>query len=190
MFRAYIWSLSLLTAMAAGAWYFYKPIRLLAPSFNDVVCFNHYICAENPASIKVAARLYAKAADILQESIAKFDTPPKVIFCETSACVKRFGFNDDDNARTVGSIAILVGPKGWQAKELVHMMVHYSVNSRLGEWHDSAVPLWFTEGLAYRLTQTGGGDVSMAASKNYQIQFERWYKTVEPSRFWESARAL
>ncbi|RVU32861.1 hypothetical protein [Neptunomonas marina] len=180
----------MLTAMAAGAWYFYKPIRLFAPSFNDVVCVNHYICAENPASIKVAAQLYAEAAEVLQESIAKFDTPPKVIFCETSACVKRFGFNDDDNARTVGSIAILVGPKGWQTEELVHMMVHYSVNSRFGEWHGSKVPLWFAEGLAYRLTKTGGGDVSMVALKNYQIQFERWYQSVEPETFWESARAL
>ena len=68
-------------------------------------------------------------------------------------------------------------------------MIHHLQAERLGVVRQWLLPDWFTEGMAYSLSEDPRPLVS-EPRKGYRQKFERWYQSVGKERLWTEASKL
>lgn len=181
--------LVLILTVPAVAWASFKPIRVLAPEWNGLSCISATICTDDPSRYAVALDLYENAAHVVEASIGPMEQRPRVMFCSTDSCFQSFGLGKR-SAATIGTVAIVVSPRAWQPHYVRHEMIHHIQNERLGSllmW--ISTPEWFTEGMAYSLSQ----DPRPILSEPWQhdrAQFDTWFRQVGKDRLWEAAARL
>lgn len=140
-----------LIVLPVGAFAFVKPVRVVAPEWAGVTCISPQVCVENLGREAEAQRLYRDAARNVQTDLSPFHHLPRVIFCTTPRCFAWFG-GGKDAARTVLTLGIVVGPRGWQDYYVRHEMIHHWQAEQLG-WVDQwRLPTWLREGMAYAMS--------------------------------------
>ena len=180
--------LIVLVSSPLAAWALYKPTRVLAPEWAGVTCVSDHICLDDLAREAEAAALHDEADEFVTSRVGAIERKPRAIFCASEACFRSFGF-DRAAAHTVGTLGIVVGPRGWKEYYLRHEMIHHLQAERLGMIRQWLLPDWFTEGMAYSLS----GDPRPPLTeprKGYREKFERWYRSVGKDQIWTEARKL
>jgi hypothetical protein len=175
-------------AVPLAAWAWVKPVRVLAPQLEELVC-EQSICIDDPARRAEAAALYSNALRSVEASFGPLDVRPHAVFCSTHACALKFGIVGR-NAYNVGRYAIAIGDRGWYPFFLRHELIHQVQNQHLGSlrmWLFK--PLWFREGMAYSLS----GDPRHPLPpplEDYRQEFEAWYQRIGPAKLWQEANEL
>ena len=180
--------LAILLITPVAAWSFYKPVRVLAPELNNMVCLDDQICIEEPIRNEEAQTLYIKAFDYVNNTVSKIGKKPRALFCSTDACYASFGFQPPAKAKTVGNFGIVISPKGWTEIFLRHEMIHHLQIERLGAVSFWRAPDWLKEGMAYSLSNDTR-DLKQPWS-DYREKFENWYMNIEKKELWNEAKNL
>ena len=171
-----------------AVWFFYKPVRVFFPELAGVICAQENICIEDLDKLEVAQTLYMSSLNDVQVTVSSFKAPPKFIFCETQSCFEGFGFHKA-SAQSVGTVATVVGPKGWKKHIVRHEMIHHIQNEQLGSIKFMSMPAWFNEGMAYSLSQDPRETLS-EPWESYRKAFNEWYEKIDPDHLWEEAEKL
>jgi hypothetical protein len=173
----------------AVAWALYKPIRVVAPQLVSAVsCNTKTICLDDTARFDEAQHLYNEALRFVESSVASVKNKPRVIFCSTEACYQSFGFVRS-SASIVGTLGIVVSPRGWDQYRLRHEMIHHVQAERLGMYRQWGTPVWFKEGMAYSLSEDPRAKLT-EPFQQYRARFEQWYRSVGRKRLWAEAKKL
>ncbi|MGC1509834.1 hypothetical protein [Ketobacter sp.] len=180
--------LMILLFLPVTCWAFIKPVRILAPEWNGLSCVTANICVEDKARFTKANELYVDALNYVNSKIDQIDRSPRVLFCKTEKCFRSFGFKSPAKAKAIGVFAIIVGPKGWKDYIIRHEIIHHLQTERLGTISQMAVDEWFTEGMAYSMSEDPR-ELNEKWSRDRK-QFELWYASIERSELWEKAKKL
>ena len=188
--KKFIWILvALLVAAPLASWAFYKPVRVLAPSWvGNVSCVSQHICLEDEGRVAEAMGLYENALRATADAVGPFLKSPRVTFCSTAHCFQSFGFSQAA-AAAVGRSGIVIGPRGWEDHYLRHEMIHYRQAEELGMLAPLVHPEWLIEGMAYALS----GDPRDSLTEpweSYRRQFDDWYRENGGDRLWREAAKL
>lgn len=179
----------IIIALPVALWGFYKPIRVLAPELNGLICINDNICLDDIRKNEVAKRLYLKSASITNNAIGQFYKNPRAIFCTTETCYKSFGFKPTSVAHAVGTSGVVISPRGWNNTKIIHEFVHHIQAERIGVIQMLLKPDWLIEGMAYYISN----DIMHNVPQRYmeaKIRFEKWYIEIGNEKMWETAKNL
>lgn len=185
---AVVTSALLFTVIAICIWVFYKPARIIVPEWAGVSCHDSVVCTDDVLRLKDATILYDDALRFVETSVGKIKHTPRLVFCNTAACSESFGLGKR-TAITVGTMGIVIGPRGWQPHYVRHEMIHYLQYEKLGLFKVYSAPAWFTEGMAYALSNDPRHPLA-SPFEQYRSRFENWYKKAPKERLWEEAEAL
>jgi len=177
-----------LLCVPVAAWAFFKPVRIIAPELAGVSCINDTLCLDDVSRSQEAAKLYEEALHFVDSSVGSIEHKPRVIFCSSDACSQSFGLGRRAGM-TIGTFGIAISPRAWKPYYMRHEMIHHLQTERLGiikAWND---PEWFTEGMAYSLSEDPRAQLSEPFEK-YRTQFKGWYAGVGKERVWAEARYL
>ena len=169
-------------------WAFYKPARVIFPDFiNGLVCEEN-LCVENVSKRSIASVLYKYSIKSVSEKTGQFHSKPTAIFCLTEKCFNAFGFKRA-SAATVGYFAIIISPRGWKPYYIRHELLHYRQAEELGLFVQWRAPKWFTEGMAYSLSEDPRKKLA-EPFQSYLRQFNAWYRNVNKDSLWKLAKVL
>ena len=171
-----------------AAWAFFKPVRVIAPVLTGLSCVSDTLCTDDVSHYQEAAELYDEALHFVDTSIGTIENKPRIIFCNSDACVQSFGLGKR-SAATIGTFGIVISPRAWKPYYVRHEMIHHLQNEKLGMfkvWND---PEWFIEGMAYSLSEDPRSRLS-EPFEQYRAQFAHWYKQVGRDRLWREAGNL
>src|SRR5215467_13464427 len=94
------------------AWAVVKPVRVVVPELLGLTCYVN-VCVDDPARLAQAQALYEEAVLYVDAHVGHLQTTPRAIFCSTRTCAERFGFDKPMAGYNVGTIGIVLGPRGW-----------------------------------------------------------------------------
>lgn len=171
-----------------AAWAFIKPVRVVAPELTGLSCMNDILCTDDISRYQEASKLYDEALNFVDASISPIKNKPRVVFCNTDTCFQSFGFKKQAGA-TIGSFGIVISPRAWKPYYVRHEMIHHLQNEKLGMVKTWSNPQWFTEGMAYALSDDPRQKLSEPFER-YRSQFADWYQRVGKDRLWAEARNL
>jgi len=170
----------------ALVWAAYKPARILAPELvPGITCKSDTICLDDISRYHEAVTLYNEALVFVESTVGVIKEEPKVLFCSTQSCFKSFGFNKA-SAKTIGTSGIVISPKGWKYYYLRHEMIHHLQAEKMGVISLLLRPDWFTEGMAYSLSEDPREKLS-TPHQAYREKFSVWYKAVQKENLWEAS---
>ena len=184
--------LAALLSVVGGTWALYKPIRILAPELNGLVCLSDRICIDDPSRYEGAKALYDEAVAFVGQSVGSIERHPRVVFCTTETCYLSFGL--EKPAAHTTPFGIIVSPRGWLPHYVRHELIHHVQQEQLGYWKLGPVrqwrsPEWFIEGMAYALSDDPRA-VLMEPNQSFRSRFQAWYREVGADELWEAGRAL
>jgi hypothetical protein len=172
-----------------AAWAFIKPLRVLAPQLAGVFCATDTLCIDDSSRFEEARQLYEESLAFVGATVGEIEKRPRVIFCATEACFRSFGAGRS-TADTIGTIGIVISPRGWKPHYIRHEMIHHLQQERLGTLKIWLItPSWFSEGMAYSFSKDPRSNLA-EPFKQYRFQFDEWYKKVGKDRLWEEASRL
>lgn len=171
-----------------AAWAFFKPVRVVAPELVGLSCISDIICTDDVSRYREAAALYDEALHFVDSSVGAIEKKPRVIFCSSQACFQSFGLGQR-SAATFGTFGIVISPRAWNPYYVRHEMIHHLQNEKLGMIKAWREPKWFTEGMAYSLSEDPRAKLS-EPFEQYRSQFEGWYKQVGKQQLWANAKNL
>ncbi|MDX8399780.1 MAG: hypothetical protein R8K20_05980 [Gallionellaceae bacterium] len=177
-----------LLCIPVAAWAFFKPVRVVAPELAGLSCIRDIICTDDVSRYQEAAALYDDALHFVDSSVGSIEKKPRVIFCSYQACFQSFGLGKR-SAATIGTFGIVISPRAWKSYYVRHEMIHHLQNEKLGMIKAWREPKWFTEGMAYSLSEDLRPKLS-EPFEQYRTQFKDWYKLVGKERLWTEARNL
>jgi hypothetical protein len=175
-------------ALPVAAWAFVKPLRVLAPEFAGVTCFEK-VCVDDAALLSKAKALSEEAAFFVQSSVGELRAVPRMVFCSTTECSRTFGFSAN-GAYNVGTLGVVISHRGWHSYFVRHELIHHLQNERLGSLNAWLfVPDWFKEGMAYSLSEDPRTRLPEPL-EGYRAKFESWFKRVGVEHLWAEAERL
>ena len=178
-----------LLALPLATWAFFKPVRVIAPELAGLQCTGVGICIDDSARLPQALALKDEAVSFVQARFGPMRAMPRFVFCSTAGCAQKFGFTNN-GAYNVGTVGLVVGPRGWKPYFVRHELIHHLQMERLGTWHAAIfTPTWFIEGMAYSMSQDPRRPLPEPL-ESYRARFESWYPTVRPEKLWMAAEAL
>jgi len=173
-----------------ATWFFFKPVRVMAPTLVGVKCTESGICLDDLALLQKATELKDKAMAFVQGKLGPMQKTPRIIYCSTRECAKAFGITSNA-AYHFGTFGVVIGPRGWEPYVVRHELIHHVQMEHLGSWHALLVtPTWFIEGMAYSLSEDPRRPLPTESLESYRVQFESWYSGIRPITLWSSAEAL
>jgi len=185
--RIWLGLLALLIAMPSAALAFYKPTRVLVPSWFGVTCTVENICIDDLSRLPEAVALRDESVEFVTQRIGAVRQIPRYIFCSTAVCANRFG-QYHAAAYNVGTFGIVIRTKGWKKHYARHELIHHLQNERLGSLRAFLFkPTWFLEGMAYSLSEDPRSPIPNAQLESYRERFNRWNKK---SDLWGRAKKL
>ena len=168
---------------AAAEWIFDKRVRVLAPHLvTGITCVSEVICVDDVARAAHATALYDEAVRFVGERVAPFNTAPRAIFCSTDACYESFGF-ERSSAEAVGRFGIVLSPRAWTPYYVRHELIHHVQSERLGYWRARRSPKWFSEGMAYSLSEDPRRPLG-EPWEAYRARFDAWYRERGKDGLW------
>ena len=177
-----------LLALPVAAWAFIKPLRVLAPEFAGVTCFEK-VCVDDVEQFSEAKALSEEAVLFVQSSVGKLQVVPRMVFCSTKECSRSFGFSSN-GAYNVGTLGLVISHRGWHPYFVRHELIHHLQNERLGSLSAWLLkPDWFKEGMAYSLSEDPRVPLPEPL-QGYRALFESWFKRVGAEHLWAEAERL
>lgn len=151
------------------------------PSLFGVTCSQHGICIDDESRRTEAEELDEQALHDVQLKLgSKLSYSPRLIFCSTQKCFKSFGFNEA-SAQTLGTVATVVGPEGWEVYYLKHELVHQWQTDKLGSLAMYTAPQWLTEGMAYVFSDDPRPELS-EPWQSHRKKFLEWYSGIDRAK--------
>ena len=179
--------LVLLLALPLVTWVFAKPIRLLLPEQNGVLCADS-VCVDDTERMHEARALYDSAHLHVCDKITPLKDRPLMVFCSTDACYRSFG-GGPERAITYPRLGSLIAPNSWASHFTRHELVHALQAQELGAIRMMLAPAWFREGMAYSVSDPPSHDMP-PQFQGYRDQYESWAKGITKSELWSSASDL
>ena len=188
--RFSIWRIALLlwVVAPAAAWAVVKPVRVVAPELAGVTCSTAAVCVDDPAALNAAGQLYAQALAFVAAEVTPLEGTPRVVFCASQACADAFGLGAR-SAVTVGTVGSVIGPRAWKPYYVRHELIHQLQGQRLGVARLFLKPSWFSEGMAYALSQDPRHPLG-EPWEDYRQRFISWRQTVGKGDLWSAAEKL
>ena len=140
---------TLLTPVAVLA--FFKPLKIVQPTRAGVECVESWLCIDDLNSLNKARSLYKAGFKQVQSKLSAFDSRPLFVFCTTPQCFSEFGFTSQA-ANSIGSLGVVVAPRGWKPHYIGHELIHQWQSQRFGALSTWLADDWLTEGMAYSLS--------------------------------------
>jgi len=168
-----------------AAWFFVKPVRLIAPELVGVKCFDGGVCLENEADYEKAKKLRLEAIEFLNKKLGSFENQPKIIFCSTWECASKFGLGKR-SAVTLGAYGSAISPRAWKPHYVRHELIHQLQAQELGVIKCLLLPSWLIEGMAYSQSHDPRQPLNQPW-EGYRSQFDNWLVSIESSSVWFEA---
>ncbi|WP_444930272.1 hypothetical protein ACJJIF_21405 [Microbulbifer sp. SSSA002] len=177
----------LLVLIPALSWSFVKPIRLLFPQLNGVVC-DDSICVENSKNMILATEIFTKSIEQLLANDIYLEVRPNFVYCSTIKCYESFG-GGNERAISYPFLGTIIGPNSWQSYITQHELIHWFQFSELGVVSTMTRPEWFREGMAYEYSGAPKSDIP----KHYlpvKEAYKNWHSDKPWSEVIHHARGL
>jgi hypothetical protein len=123
----------------------------LAPALSGAERVSEQLWVEHgmPAMTRIAlSQAIVVARKRLAGTFGTVRSSPPVVACCTDAKARSLGLRERAVAQTVRGPAILLGPRGLTAEEVLHEWTHAELDARLPRAVVRRLPRWFDEGLA------------------------------------------
>lgn len=166
----------------------YAKPQFIVQAVANVSCVQDVVCTDDEGRIEEAMHLYDDALSFLATSIAPLDKKPLVVFCSSESCYQSFG-RTGATARSVGGFCIVIGPRGWKPYYVRHEMIHRLQWQQLGVLRMYREPEWFTEGMAYALSEDPRARLA-PPFQGFRSRFLEWYGAVGRVHLWTEAKKL
>jgi len=151
-------------------------------------CPERGVCVDNESLRPEAERLYVEASSFVAAKVDPVIGLPRFVFCSTEACADAFGLGKR-SAVTIGTIGTIIGPRAWKPYYVRHELIHHLQAQRLGTLTLLLKPSWFSEGMAYALSEDPRQELA-EPFQSHRAQFQAWYAKVGKPVLWEQAGAL
>lgn len=176
-------ALVLLVCTPLAAWALVKPVRVVAPSLAGLQCAEHGVCVENESDRPEADRLHAEAASFVAAHVGAVTGSPQLVFCSTQACADTFGLGRR-SAVALGTVGMVIGPRAWEPYYVRHELIHLVQAQRLGTIPLLLRPAWWTEGMAYTLSEDPRVELGQPL-QDYRTRFRAWFAQVGQAGLWQ-----
>lgn len=177
-------SLLALALLPAGAWAFFKPVRIVAPDLNGVTCAGA-VCVEDMATRALAAELHATAMANVAAKLRPLSSPPRAVFCSTPECYGSFGGRGC--GITVFNLGVVIAPECWQLHIVEHEFIHMLQAQELGLLGRERTPMWFKEGMPFHVSQSPEFDLPDYA-RPWAARYMAWEQQVGRENVWDEIR--
>lgn len=181
-------ALLLFVVIPVLAWLIVKPVRIVAPTLVGIACDQGPVCVDDPSQRAAALQLYAEGTAFVSRTVSPLAGSPRVIFCTTEACAESFGLGAR-SAVTLGTFGTVIRPRAWQHHYVRHELIHILQGQRLGVLRLLFLPKWFTEGMAYSLSQDPRPTLAEPWN-SYRQQFNTWFAGIDKAQLWQLAGKL
>lgn len=149
-------------------WWLVKPVRLLIPSANNVICQGN-VCVDDETALPVAKQLYFASVKQMAAQGIDYDLPAKFVYCRSKACYTAFG-GGNERAMSYPYLGTVIAPESWQTYISTHEMVHRVQFNQLGAIKTLSLPDWIIEGMAYQFSGAPKSDIP----EHYYSKIERF----------------
>ena len=180
-------SLALLVAMPAITWATFKPVRILAPTLNDVTCVGR-VCVQETSKLALAQRLQNNAIEAVGQKLLPLEQAPLTVFCSTRQCYQSFGGGMERGAAILNWDVILP-PESWVAHIVEHEYIHMLQAQQLGLLGREKTPLWFKEGMPFLISAPPAYDLP-AYALPLVAQYQAWEQREGRRNAWRKAKDL
>lgn len=183
--RAVMFSL-LVLAVAAPAitWAAFKPVRILAPTWNGVTCVAR-TCVEQPSQLDRAQRLQRDALAAVGRKLVALDQQPLTVFCSTRSCYQSFGGGMERGA-TLLDWGVILPPESWVAHIVEHEYIHMLQAQQLGLFGRQQTPEWFKEGMPFLVSEPPAHELPDYA-RPLVARYQEWERQVGRENVWRMA---
>lgn len=178
---------ALAIAAPVFAWAWFKPIRILAPGLNGVICTGT-VCVEDPARLAQAVQLQRNAIARVGSELAPLERPPLTVFCSTRDCYRSFGGGMERGA-TLFDWGVILPPESWVPHIVEHEYIHMLQAQELGLAGRQQTPAWFREGMPFLVSSPPAYDLP-AYARPLAIRYQAWERQVGRRNVWKAAAEL
>lgn len=168
------WFIAVILVLPMSAFAFYKPIRVTIPEAFGVHCYKDDVCVEDPAQLDKAVALANDSKRYLEMRWGLSVGQPKIVFCSTEKCRQTFG-HTRTAGYTLGTLGIVIQPRGWKEYYVAHEMIHYWQAENFGSLALLYGKPWVIEGMAYALSNDPRKKLQEPFG-SYRKQFGDWYR--------------
>ncbi|MHB1656801.1 MAG: hypothetical protein ACYC43_02805 [Burkholderiales bacterium] len=172
--RYFIYGVAILLLLPISAFAFFKPSRILLPEAFGVSCNEHRVCVDDPSQFAAAATLSSDSKNYLEVQWGMSVGKPKIIFCSTEKCQSAFGLGKRAGF-TVGTLGIVIAPRGWKPYYVAHELIHYWQADNFGNMALLKGKKWFVEGMAYSLSNDPRKRLH-EPYESYRQKFNDWHR--------------
>ena len=180
-------AIAIAIATPVCTWLFFKPIRILAPELNGVVCHGP-VCVEDIELLARAVALHERAMASVAEKLTPLRLPPLTVFCSTRACYQRFGGGAERGA-TIFDLGIILPPESWVAHIVEHELIHMLQAQELGLLGRQRTPQWYKEGMPFLISNPPPHDLPEYAVPLVE-QYRSWEQKNGRANAWLLAPTL
>jgi hypothetical protein len=181
------WLLIILFFTPLVVWACFMPTQAIS-SVPGVSCVTATVCTNDLVHSREAEELYDEAFNFVSSTLGPMGAKPIVVFCSTQFCFQSFG-PSAATAKSIGKFCIVIGPRGWKPYYVRHEMIHYLQSDKLGVIKLMMTPTWFTEGMAYKLSEDPRAKLA-EPWQQYRTHFDLWYRAIDKKNLWDEARKL
>lgn len=151
-----------------------KSVRILAPQMFGLECVSETLCIDDVGRRDEAMALTADAKSFVSEELGGIVTDPTVLFCSTDQCFDRLSDPIVSAQYFWGARTILIGGD-WEPFILRHELIHHWQNDNFGGPREALhLPMWFLEGMAYKLSRDPRDVIPNPEANAQREQFARW----------------
>lgn len=161
-------SILFILSLPVTLWWLVKPVRLLIPSANNVIC-QADVCVDDEAALPMAEELYLASVKQMTAHGIHHNTSAKFVYCRSKACYASFG-GGNERAMSYPYLGTIIAPESWQLYISTHEMVHWAQFKHLGAINTLTMPDWLIEGMAYQFSGAPESDIP----EHYQSMLERY----------------
>ncbi len=170
----------LAAALPIAAIALFKPLRILVPQLNGVTCIGA-ICVDDLSAFSAAERLHAEAMANVAAKLRPLTSPPRAVFCSSSACYDSFG--GGGRGITVFRFGVVIPPESWQTYIVEHELIHMLQAQELGLRGRERTPPWFKEGMPFFISAPPAFDLPDYA-KPLVAEYAAWEQRVGRDNVW------
>ena len=174
-------------AWPAIAWTTFKPVRILAPTWNGVTCVAR-VCVEEPSLLARARQLQRDAVAAVGRKLVPLEQEPLTVFCSTRACYHSFGGGMERGA-TLFDWGVILPPESWVAHIVEHEYIHMLQAQQLGLLGRQRTPEWFKEGMPFLVSEPPDHDLPDYA-RPLLASYQAWEQRVGAENVWRVAADL
>lgn len=176
-----------LVVTPAVAWAAFKPVRILAPTFNGMTCIDR-VCVEEPSRLIEAQALQRAAVAEVGRKLVPLERAPVTVFCSTRQCYHSFGGGMERGA-ALFNWGVILPPESWLSYMVEHEYIHMLQSQELGLLGRQQTPAWFKEGMPFFISEPPPHELPDYA-RPLASRYQAWEQRVGRENVWKAAGGL